>query len=169
MQQVHRIPDPAEIKKGFGVLMQDLEDRIARLEAAMNQVVRIGIVSSVQADKGTVRVKLPDSDNIISKPLPVLFSRTQDNKAYDMPDIGEQVVCLFLPNGFEQGFVLGSSYSGPDTPPVTDRNKTHYTWPNDTYVEYDRKAEKMTVFVKGDIAITATENITINGERIDLN
>jgi len=150
-------------------VIQKLEQQIKQLQAAVNQIIRQGIVTSVYPDRGTVRVKLPDSGGIVSKELAVLFQKTQDNKDYDMPDIGEQVVCLFLPNGMEQGYVIGSPYSTVDKVPVTDADKKHYSFKDETWFEYDRKTHKFKVFIKGTIDIHADGKITIDsGEHIQL-
>lgn len=148
-------------------MIAELERRVKKLETTVNQMIRLGIVTSVQEKKGTVRVKLPDADNLITKELSVLFTRTSENKSYDMPDIDEQVVCLFLPNGMEQGFVIGSVYSKSDPVPVSNSNKKHYVFKDGTWMEYDRKAHKMTINVKGRLDIHADKEITIDsGEHI---
>jgi phage baseplate assembly protein V len=142
--------------------MQDLEQRIKALEAVVNQMVRQGVVSSVNDGAATVRVKIPDADNTVSKELPVLFRKTQDNKDYDLPDVGEQVVCLFLPNGLEQGFVLGSPYSSVDMPPVSNRDKKHYAFSDGTWVEYDRKEHKLTGVIKGDVDLVVDKDVVVD-------
>ncbi|MCG8639140.1 MAG: phage baseplate assembly protein V [Desulfobacterales bacterium] len=157
--------------------MEDLRQRIKTLETSVNQMFRQGIVNSVQADKGTVRVQLPDADNVITRELTVLFPRTFKNKVYDMPEVGEQVACFFLPNGMEQGFVLGAVYSAADTVPITDPDKTHVTFKDGTMVEYDRKAHALTLNINGRADIYADDEITIESgthiqltaPRIDLN
>lgn len=83
----------------------------------INNLIRVGIVSSVDGAKATVRVTFPDKDNKVSYDLPVL---QQGNGSYWMPAPGEQAVCVFLPNGSEQGFCLGTIYSDPSPPPVSD-------------------------------------------------
>lgn len=95
-------------------MIHEIEQRIKDLETRVNQTMRLGVVTSVLEKTGQVRVKLQDSDGIISKELPVLFPKTHANKAYDMPDVGEHVLCLFLPCGLEQGFVIGALYSDKD-------------------------------------------------------
>ncbi len=107
----------------------------------MNQMIRQGKVTQTFPETGKVRVEFPDSDGVESKILPVLFKRTIDNCDYDMPDKGEQVVCIVLANGMEQGFVIGSPYSDPeaDKTPVDDQDKKHYKWKDGTFFEYDRK------------------------------
>lgn len=150
-------------------MIQELEEKINALEAKVNQMVREGIVTEVNPEKATVRVRLHDSDSIVTKELPVVFQRTFENKSYDMPDINEQVICIFLPNGFEQGFVLGSLYSIVDKPPVTDPNKKHYRFPDGTWFEYDRKEHLLQADVKGCIDVVATGTATVQAHRIHLN
>ncbi len=150
-------------------MIQGLEERIKQLESKVNQIVRQGIVTSVYPDQGTVRVQLPDTGNMVSKKLPVLFHRTADNQAYDMPDIGEQVVCLFLPNGLEQGFIIGSPYSAKDPVPVRDQNKKHYRFPDGTWMEYDRARHKLNIHVQGQVVLNASSTVHVTGSTIDLN
>ena len=78
------------------MVMYDLEQRIIALESRMNQMVRVGTVSIIDPSAGTARVILQDSGEMVSYDLPVLFQKTQNDKFYTMPDIGEQVLCLFL-------------------------------------------------------------------------
>lgn len=66
--------------------------------------IRVGVVSSVDLDQHTVRVLFPDLDNQVSSNLEVLRD--------GMPNIDETVVCIFLGNGLESGFCLGSPYKG---------------------------------------------------------
>lgn len=134
----------------------ELMNRLGALEAKMAQMLRVCTVVSVQDGKGTVRVKLPDAGNMVSQPLPVMVRKVQDDKDYEMPDVGEQVLCVFLPFGLEQGFCLGSFYQDVDQPPVADRNKRHFAFKDGTYLEYDRGAHKLTASVQGDIEVTAT-------------
>ena len=157
--------------------MYDIEKRVIALEKQLNQTVRIGKVTSIDPAAGTARVVLPDSDGVVSYNLPVLFQKTQDDKFYTMPDLGEQVLCLFLPNGQEQGFILGSFFSQMDSPPVNDPDKTHIKFKDGTILEYDRKGHKLTANVKGAVDIISTgpiniqsgDSITMVAPRIDLN
>ncbi|MGL1931759.1 MAG: phage baseplate assembly protein V [Desulfotalea sp.] len=156
--------------------MVGLEERIEALENQGSQVA-VGIVNSVQEKDCTVRVKLPDRDGVITSPLQVLVKRSLGNLDYDMPEKGEEVLCLFLTSGFEIGFVIGSLYSEVDPPPVTDANKKHYKFKDGTSFEYDRKISKLTIDIKGaadigatgDINIKSGSHITMTAPRIDLN
>ena len=158
-------------------MVADLEARVERLEALLNQMIRTGVVESVQEDTGKIRVRFPDTDDLVSMEIPVLFGRTADNQHYDMPDEGEQWVCLFLPNGPEQGYALGTLYSESDPVPVRDRNTRYYRFKDSTFESYDRENHVMTLDVKGRLDIRCDEEITIHSDthlkltapRIDLN
>ena len=75
---------------------------------------RVGIVKVQDATKGRVRVAFPDRDQMESWWLPVIFAKTQNDKMYWMPDIGEQVICL-MDEYDEDGAVAGAIYSSADT------------------------------------------------------
>ncbi len=143
----------------------------------VSAAVRVGIVESTNPKKVTVRVKIPDLDNVISYDLQVVQRKTLKDKDYWLPDLKEEVLCLFQGNGLESGFVLGALYNEEDEPPVNSQEKRHVAFEDGTSLEYDRKAHKLTATVQGDIEIAATGNITVSaganvkitGTRIDLN
>lgn len=77
------------------------------------QQIRIGVVSTVNAAAGTVRVAFPDLDNMVSGELPVLSI----GRLFAVPEPNDNAVCLLLGDGLGAGFFLGSFYaeSAPDT------------------------------------------------------
>ena len=85
--------------------------------ASLNPTFRVGIVQQQDTARAKVRVVFPDYDEMISWWLPIVFPKTQNDKAYWIPDIGEQVVCL-MDLRDEAGAVLGAIYSDADAPPV---------------------------------------------------
>ena len=146
------------------MVMRELEERVEALEALVNQLFRLGEVVSVVDGKARVRVRMPDADGMTSKELPVMTSRTHKNKSYDLFDVGEQVLSLFLPGGIEQGFVLGALYSDQDEVPVSSRNKTHYAWPDGAFFEYDRKSGEMTVSTPGTVRVVSAGGVTLDAD-----
>ena len=90
--------------------------------ASLNPTFRVGIVQAQDTAHAKVRVVFPDYDEVISWWLPVIFWKTQDDKAYWIPDIGEQVVCL-MDLRDEAGAVLGAIYSAADATPVNSADK----------------------------------------------
>ncbi len=116
----------------------------------VSAAIRTGFVESTDVYKVTARVRVPDLDDLISYDLQVLQQNTRENKDVWMPDLQEEVVCLFMGNGLECGFILGSLYNAVDKPPVASQDKRHTTFADGTVLEYDRKTHKLTADVKGD-------------------
>ena len=107
--------------------------------ASLNPTFRIGIVQAQDPAHAKVRVVFPDYDAMISWWLPVVFAKTQDDKVYWIPDIGEQVVCL-MDLRDEAGAVLGAIYSSADVPPVNSPDKYHLAFKDGASFDYDRVA-----------------------------
>jgi phage baseplate assembly protein V len=134
---------------------------------------RVGLVAAVRTSDATVRVKFPERDGVISYWLPVIVPKSQDDKFYWLPDVGEQVVVLMDEND-ESGAVVGAVYSNSDAaPPGMTQDKVHVTFKDGTVVEYDRSAhflsvslcdEGSTVIATGagnQIALDAAGNVTV--------
>jgi phage baseplate assembly protein gpV len=105
---------------------------------------RVGIVKEQDSAQARVRVVFEEFDQMLSYWLQVLASKTQDDKSYWMPDVGEQVVCL-MDERDEAGVVLGAIYSAADIPPVDSSDKYHLAFKDDTSIEYDRVAHVLAV------------------------
>lgn len=143
-------------------------DRIVSDQIA--QLARVGFVTARQPERHRVRVEFRDTVTapLVSGWLPVLAPRASADMAFDLPDVGDQVLCLFLGNGLEDGFVLGSMY-GAQKPPVSSGDKFHRTFSDGTVIEYDRKAHKLTASVVGEVIVQAARAISLHaGEIINL-
>lgn len=117
------------------------------IQKLMN-VLRVGIVDSINPETGTVRVVFQDKDDMIEEDLPLM------DRDYNMPKIGQQVLCLFLPNGMEEGYCLGGFYSHVNKPPAS--NKDLYVKHFDGLsIQYDKTSKQLT--------INSTNPVTING------
>ncbi len=124
-------------------------------------LVRAGRVSAVIPERMAVKVVFEDKDRMVSDELPVLTFGSSKNKMYWLPDVGEQVCCLMLPNGHNAGFCIGSFYSDADYPKVSDGEIRRVDFGDGSYVQFDRKT--------GNLDINCTGNVTINGKTINLN
>ena len=129
---------------------------------------KFGTVSAVEAQTCRARVRLPDYDNLRTAWLPVLQRKTQNDKDYHLPDVGEQVVVLLDGRG-EDGVVLGAVFSSADIPPVASGDKRHLRFADGTVFDYDRARHKLTIHCVGDIEIEADGDITLKGTNIKLN
>ncbi len=134
-------------------------------------LIRVGVVVDVYPQRGSVRVEFKDQDNLVSHELKVLHRKTHKDKDLWMVDVGEEVLCIFLPNAVEVGFVLGAIYSQQDKVPTDSQDKKFIKFEDGTVLEYDRKKHLMRCNIKGDCLITASSirinaksGISINGD-----
>lgn len=139
------------------------------LEDKVNELIRHGVV--VKRDEKNMRVCVKFSDTV-TKPLttnwlPVLLPRASGDCYYDLPDIGDKVLCLFLPNGIDTGFVLGSFY-GENKSPITNGDIYFHKFKDGTYLEYNRKKHKLIASCVGDVELSATGNLKIEAQNISL-
>ena len=112
-----------------------------------NIIVAEGKVSSVDYTAGTVRVTFPDRANSVSAPLPMF------NTEYKMPNVGNNVVCLFLSNNPARGFCLGSPQFSP---PVTGQGIYYKDFFGKASIKYDESTDTMTISA-GHVIINGTE------------
>lgn len=124
---------------------------------------RVGLVRQQDSQRARVRVAFPDRDQMLSYWLPVIAFKTQDDKGYWMPDLGEQVVCL-MDEHDEAGAVLGAIYSAADVPPVQSADKYHVSFKDGASFEYDRAAHALAVSLPGG----STLKISLNGASITI-
>lgn len=131
---------------------------------ALSQYIFIGIVSSYGTEHpGTVIVTRPDQEDRTSAELYVMSRCTKDTKDYWMPDIGEAVLCILLPNtngkGPGEGFVIGAHYSEVDAPVETDTSVRSIRYKDGSYIVNDN----------GNIEIHASKHLTLTAPTIDIN
>ena len=134
------------------------------IDEAFRNMIRYGKISSVNPALVSARVAFTDKGNMVSHDLPIIVPGSLKNKHYHLMDIQEDVVCLFLPNGIQRGFVLGSFYNVNNPAPVNSVDKEHTTYSDGTVVEYDRSTHTLTVNIVGSINLIATGgDINIGG------
>ena len=137
---------------------------LEQLYTLLLQVIRVGKVTARNAELHKVQVKVADTCGapLITDFLPVLAQRTVNDCEYDLPDIGQDVVVIFMPNGLESGFVLGGFYNTNQRPNQTTPDIYQHSFKDGTFLQYDRSAHVLTADVKGDIVVKATGNADIN-------
>jgi phage baseplate assembly protein gpV len=129
-----------------------------------NPTLRLGIVQDQDASLCRLRVTFNELDHMLSYWLPLVVPKTQNDKAYWLPDIGEQVVCL-MDERDEDGVVLGAIYSQADSTPVQGADKFHLGFKDGTAVEYDRTAHVLAANFSDSTAIKydgGAHSLTLN-------
>jgi phage baseplate assembly protein V len=148
----------------------DLERQIQDLNSRLSNIIRIGTVTSVKPEKQTARVVFSDRDETESYDLFVMVKNSKENKDDHMPDIDEEVLCLFLPIGIETGFVIGAYYSDENTPPASTNDKRITKYKDGTTISYDRENHALDINIpeNGSVNITVNGPATIKAPTIDL-
>lgn len=131
---------------------------------------KIGEVSSIDPVACTARVIFDDENSIVSYDLPVMQRNSFGNKDYQMPDVGEDVLCLFRGNGFEDGVIIGSFYAGDVEPPESTADRRTIWFKDGTRVCYDRATHVLTITIEGTSivfnrqsgTITVPDKVTVN-------
>lgn len=131
---------------------------------------KIGEVSSIDPARCTARVIFDDENSMVSYDLPIMQRNSMGNRDYQMPDIGEDVLCLFRSDGFEDGVIIGSFYAGDVEPPETMADRRTVVFKDGTRICYDRAAHTLTVTIAGtEIVfdqqkglITVPDSVTVN-------
>lgn len=126
-------------------------------------VFRVGIVKVQDAERCRVRVVFPERDQMQSWWLPVIVPKAQNDKAYWIPDIGEQVVCLMDAHD-EDGAVVGAIYSTSDAAPVNNTDALHLSCKDGAVFEYNRASHALRVSIPGGGTVT----IAANGAQISI-
>jgi phage baseplate assembly protein V len=127
----------------------------------LRAVFRVGIVAVQATQLCRVRVTFPDRDQMQSWWLPVILPKTQNDKAYWIPDIGEQVVCLMDAHD-EDGAVIGAIYSAADPTPVNSPDVFHLSTKDSASFEYNRASHALQI----SIPTGGTVTISANGAQI---
>lgn len=139
------------------------------MEIEIRELLRIGMVTA--KDPLNMRCQVTFSDTltspITSHWLPVLVTRAFEDTYYDLPDIGSSVLCAFLPNGHEVGFILGSYYY-EGIAPCFNENIYQHKFKDGTYIEYDRKSHKLMASCVGDIDISAKGTLNLRAENVNI-
>lgn len=131
---------------------------------------KIGEVSSIDPARCTARVIFDDENSMVTYDLPIMQRNSLGNRDYQMPDIGEDVLCLFRSDGFEDGVIIGSFYAGDVEPPETTADRRTVVFKDGTRICYDRASHTLTVTIAGTVivfdqqtgSITVPDSVTVN-------
>lgn len=159
----------------------------------LSYLIRPGKISSINPEKHTARVTFGEDDNATTAELSIICRNSLKNKDYDLPDIDEDVLCIFCPGGESDGFIIGSYYADETARPANDLNTRMVKFSDDTTVTYDRAGHNLDIKIgttsihadrekvnvntntsislntSGDININAIGTVTIHGAAVNIN
>lgn len=136
----------------------------------LNDLIKVGEVSSINPARCTARVVFDDEDGTVSYDLPILQRNTYKTQDFHSVAVGEDVLCLFLPTGPEEGFILGSFYAGDITPPESTKDRRTTVFEDGTVIHYDMASHTATILIDGtkivadrsSVTVTAPSAVTVN-------
>ena len=138
---------------------------LAELARLIENLIRLGTVAEVQVEPPRVRVK---TGNVTTAWRPWFALRAGEDREWDPPTVGEQVI-LFSPSGnLAQGVALTGLFSD-QIPANGDREGLHRrTYRDGAVIEYDSIAKHLRatlpgtaeVIAEGDIDVTSNANIS---------
>lgn len=117
-----------------------------------------GIVE--ESKPGWAIIRFPDIDDLLTQWLPVVHSKTQDDKQFWTLDIGEQVKCL-MDDRLEDGCILGAIYSEVDVPPTEDPDEYGINFKDGAWFSYNRRTGLFTALIIGDAVIEVGANLNV--------
>ena len=110
-------------------------------------MLKFGIVTNINPTLAQARVQFAD-DDILSYWLPILQQKTQKDKFYAIPDIGEHVACLMDDNS-EEGVILGAIYSALDSAPASSKAQLMIKFEDESFIQFDKTTGILTLKFKG--------------------
>ena len=129
----------------------------------VKNLIRVGRVSSVNGAECSARVTFGDKDDLVSAELPVITFGNRGTRAYWVPEVDTQVLCIFDPNvsgnGLSAGFIIGAFYSDEDASVESDADVRSITFADGSFIRYSN----------GNIEINAKGNLVLKGANITLN
>jgi phage baseplate assembly protein V len=123
-------------------------------------MLAFGIITEVDPSKGLARVQFQDHDGIVSKPLPIVVSKTKVDKFSFPFDVNEHVCCL-MDDNLEYGVIVGAIYNESELPAITDADKVGVAFGGGLTVSYDRSEKTLKISGTGDVKVDITGNVEL--------
>lgn len=128
----------------------------------LKQLIRWGTIVSVNKNN-TARVLFSDIDNIVSHDLHILVSNANKNRYQAPPDIGCNALCIMMPTGHSDGFIVGTFYNAKNPAPIDSLNQImHWTFEDGTVLDYDKSTSKLKADVKGPVDVKTTSTALVD-------
>lgn len=116
-----------------------------------------GYVTNIDKN-GRAAVKLPELDEWVTDFLPVMKTKSKNEKENNMLDMDEEVAVLF-DDEKQHGVILGAINTDSSPLLISDRNKAYKTFADGTHLEYDKSSHVLSANVKGEMQLISKKTI----------
>jgi phage baseplate assembly protein V len=116
--------------------------RIAELERRLANVVRVGVVASVDLAAARVTVTI---GGLTTAKLPWLVGRARGVRTWSPPQVGEQVLVVAPAGELSQGFVLPSLYQSTYPAPSASADETKIVFEDGTVITQNKATKALLV------------------------
>lgn len=128
----------------------------------LKKIIRWGTIVSVNTNN-TARVQFSDIDNIISYDLHILVNNANKNRYQAPPDVGCNALCVMLPTGHSDGFIVGTFYNTKNPAPIDSLNQVlHWSFEDGTILNYDTSTSTLTADVQGPVEIKTASTALVD-------
>ena len=144
----------------------------ADMQRRLANVVRVGVVASVDLPNARCRVTIGD---LQTAPLPFITCKAGEDRTWHPPEVGEQVIVLAPSGELTAGFVLGGVYTTSHPAPSTSPEVAKMLFKDGSSATYDRALHTLTldlptsgsslsVTVNGNVTLSATGNALVEAD-----
>ena len=131
-----------------------------------NSAIRIGKVSSVDYEKGMMRITYRDKDESVT----VDFAMLNYNDEYRMPQVGQQVAVAHMSNGSSRGVILGEVWNKKNLPHEAGKDlyrKDLSRQKDAAYIRYDDESGEYLVKA-ANLHINGVNKTVLDGPELEL-
>ncbi|MEZ3501600.1 phage baseplate assembly protein V [Pantoea sp. KPR_PJ] len=133
-----------------------MNEHISEILRLLRNLIRIGTVSAVDAQRARCRVRSGDNE---TGWLPWLSARAGRARAWSAPSVGEQVLVLSLGGELNSGFILPGVFSDSYPAPSASADALHWSFPDGAVIEYEPQNGALRVSGIQQATIQATSRI----------
>lgn len=131
-----------------------------------NSEIRTGKVSSIDYEKGMIRITYPDKDDSVTMD----FATLNYNDEYRMPKVGQQVVVAHLSNGSSRGVILGKIWNKQNLPKESGENlfrKDLSRKKDAAYIRYDDDSGEYLIKV-ANLHLNGVNKTVLDGPEVEI-
>ena len=131
-----------------------------------NSEIRIGKVSSVDYEKGMMRITYHDKDDSVTMD----FATLNYNDEYRMPVVGSQVAVVHLSNGSSRGIILGEIWNKQNLPKESGKNlfrKDLSRGKDAAYIRYDDETGEYLIKV-ANLHLNGVNKTVLDGPELEI-